>query len=117
RFVEARPQRLPTEIERRRKCPRDAGGARLRGRDFGEALHEWWIPRRGHADLLREERCALHVVCAVDGINAVEDGNPQARPLARGLNLVEQLIPLGWGQRLIFHVQNRAYAVLPDGLL
>src|SRR5467141_3746479 len=36
---QARPQRLPSGVEHRRKCPWNAGLARLRGRDLTAAQH------------------------------------------------------------------------------
>src|SRR4051812_21581932 len=81
RLPEARPEGLAANVQDGRETPQDSGGARLTGCDLGPALHQFGIPGRGHTDLLRKERRALHVVRAVNGINAVKDGNLQTRSL------------------------------------
>ena len=113
-FVQPRPQRLPADVEHRRKVPWDTRRPCFCGRHATRVEHQLRIPRRRHPERLRKQRGALDVVRPVNGINAVKDRDLQPCFAGRFLNGGNQLVPFVDGQREVFHVQDRADAVLDD---
>ena len=76
-FPEAWPEWIATEIENRRKAPRNGGSSCFDRQLFPRRAHQLWIERRGHPDLLREECSAANVVGAVNGVDAIDHRNAE----------------------------------------
>src|SRR5437660_408016 len=82
--------------------PGNAVGARFHGGDFRPAFHQSRIPGCGHADLLREKSCALHVVSAMNRIDSVDNRNAEPCLLCCCfLDLLKDVMPLVRRQRLL----------------
>src|SRR6185369_9442031 len=115
RFPETWPEWIATEIENRRETPWNAGGTCFNRGDLSGTLHQLGIERRGHSDLLWKESRALHVISAVNRVDAINHRNAEPRFLSRGfLNLTDDLMPVIDSERLIRDVENRSDAVFDD---
>src|SRR6266851_444427 len=106
-FSSGAARQTPTNFKHWREGPGNAGGSCFSGRDFCEALHQRGIPCRGHPNLLRMKRGTLYIICAVNGVDAVENGNLQTSLLRCFLNLPDDLAPLINRQGLTVYVKDR----------
>src|SRR5207253_1449505 len=61
-----------------------------------------------------EKRRALNIIGPVNRIDAVNDGNAEARLFCRALNLANDIMPPVQRQGLILNVENGPYAVMRD---
>ena len=115
----ARPAGVDAEVEHGGEHPRDARGARLVGR-YGRAFfHQVGVPGGGHGYLLREEGGALRVVGSVDGVDAIDDGDAEAR--LRGGHLLQRaddgVVPFVEGHgHAVGRVEERAHVACDYGL-
>ena len=60
------------------------------------------------------KRGTLYIICAVNRVDAIENGNLQASLLRRLLNLADDLAPLINRQGLTVYVEDRADSILDD---
>jgi hypothetical protein len=85
--------------------------------NFRRAPHQVRVARCGHGNILRKNRRADDVSCAVDGINPVNQRNLAARLRDHRLHIGENVVPLVERERVIHaRVEERADMVRQDGL-
>ena len=117
RLEDARPERLPGDVEHRREIPGDATRSGfVRGNLVGSP-YEHGIPRGRHREIVRKDGSATHVVVAVHGVDAVDHGDGHPPSCGKALHGGGQLDPLARRQRHACHVEERADAPLDDDLL
>ena len=93
-FVGAAPAFVLRDGNARRERPADAGAGNFSGGHAFGALDELGVVRRAEGDVMREDRCAINVVMAVDGINAVKQGNLQPRLQRLRLKTIGKIQPV-----------------------
>ena len=79
RRVRPPPANVLNDGDHRREVPAHAGGGALDGRGLGHAAGQVGIAGRAQADQVGENGRAADVVVAVDGIDAIEQRDAQAR--------------------------------------
>jgi len=98
-LVRAAPAVVARHADARREGPLRPGGPRLLGGDMLDVAHEVRVARGAEADVVREDRRAVHVAVAVHGVDAVEDRDVQAGGERGALVAVDHVRPRGRGVR------------------
>ena len=114
RFVEAGPPRLAAHVEDGRKIPGDAARPHIACGDRAHLLSQRYVPGRRQSLVLREEDRLLRVVGAMHRVDAVNDGDAQARLRGFRLNGRNDLAPVVQRKRGVDHVQDGADVVVAD---
>ena len=117
RLVEARPERLPAQVEDGSEVPRDAAGARLVGGDLTRAAHQRRVERRRHRDVVREDRAPRLIDLPVHGVDAVHHRDAHARAPGEALDRGDRVTPFVRAHGGAVHVQQRTDVLLDDGVL
>ena len=92
-LVGAAPAFVAGDADARAEAPRDAGCAHLLGGRLADFPQERGVTSGTEADVVREDRGAEDVAVAVDGIDAVDDGNAEARAECLFLERVDHVDP------------------------
>ena len=92
-LIGAAPAVVARDADAGGEDPLRSGRPRLLGGDVLYVVHQPWVTAGAQADVMREDRCAVHVPVAVHGVDAVEDGDVQPCGQRRPLIAVDHVRP------------------------
>jgi hypothetical protein len=92
-LVAPAPPRVPAHRDAGSEDVGDAGGPDLQRHGSSDPPRQLWLPGAAEADVVREDGGFVHVAVAVDGVDAVDDRDPEPRRHRGALHPVHHLHP------------------------